>query len=266
MEFTYKHRNDQQVLNDLYRIIFECAKSVPHGMVVFFSSYQYIESVIQYWKMSTKFDELFRLKPIFVEPRSSNSSQSQKASSQFNDYRNLSVNTATFPTNTTKSKPYLSDVNILCENVLSRYSKQATSSLSTSRGALLFSVMGGKLSEGINFSDDLARCVVVVGLPYPDYNDVILKEKLKFVENRDGKNAGKQLYEAMCLRLVNQSIGRSIRHAHDYSSIILIDKRYQQPHILSQLPSWISDSILSCGSTSEMTSQLRGFYRQFQSE
>ena len=41
-------------------------------------------------------------------------------------------------------------------------------------------MMGGKLSEGINFSDDLARCVMVVGLPYPDKRDVVFKEKLKY--------------------------------------------------------------------------------------
>lgn len=29
-----------------------------------------------------------------------------------------------------------------------------------SRGALLLSVVGAKMSEGINFSDDLARCCV----------------------------------------------------------------------------------------------------------
>ena len=34
---------------------------------------------------------------------------------------------------------------------------------------------------GINFSDDLARGVVVVGLPYPDRRDPILSMKLEYM-------------------------------------------------------------------------------------
>lgn len=37
---------------------------------------------------------------------------------------------------------------------------------------MLVCVIGGKLSEGINFTDDLARSVVVFGLPYPSNKSI----------------------------------------------------------------------------------------------
>jgi chromosome transmission fidelity protein 1 len=108
--------------------------------------------------------------------------------------------------------------------------------------------MGGKLSEGINFNDDLARCVVVIGLPYPNNNDIIMKERMKYADYQaqgvhSENSAGQRLYESICMRQVNQSIGRCIRHRHDYAAIILLDKRYEKPHIMNQLPDWINKTL-----------------------
>lgn len=40
------------------------------------------------------------------------------------------------------------------------------------------------LKKGINFNDGLARCVVMVGLPYPNSFDPILKEKMKYLDEK----------------------------------------------------------------------------------
>lgn len=74
--------------------------------------------------------------------------------------------------------------------------------------------MGAKLSEGLNFSDDLARAVVIVGLPYPNRSSPGLKERMKFVSKLAGtvsdqhsSDLATELYENMCMKAVNQSIG-----------------------------------------------------------
>ena len=109
-------------------------------------------------------------------------------------------------------------------------------------GALLFSVIGGKMSEGINFSDGMARCVVIVGLPYPDSTDPVLIEKMTALDRQsvDPRITGSSYYQNLCLRAVNQSVGRAIRHANDYAAIVLIDRRYTTDRrIWSGLPNWL---------------------------
>lgn len=86
-------------------------------------------------------------------------------------------------------------------------------------------MVGAKLSEGLNFTDDLARAVIIVGLPFANLASPELKERMSYVsrleQRRLGetngkakatgmKDAGTELYENMCMNAVNQSIGECL--------------------------------------------------------
>ncbi len=103
--------------------------------------------------------------------------------------------------------------------------KDFSSAARMKNGALLLSVVGGKMSEGINFSDELGRCVVMVGLPFPNARSLELKEKMSHLDSTVGQGAGRLHYENLCMKAVNQSVGRAIRHKGDYAAIILADHR-----------------------------------------
>ncbi len=51
----------------------------------------------------------------------------------------------------------------------------------TEKGAILFIVCRGKLSQGIDFSDQLARAVILVGIPYPALKDPKIQGKKAYV-------------------------------------------------------------------------------------
>lgn len=63
---------------------------------------------------------------------------------------------------------------------------------------------------GINFSDNLGRCVIMVGLPFANVGSVELRERMQYVETIPGagQGASREMYENLCMRAVNQSIGK----------------------------------------------------------
>ena len=142
------------------------------------------------------------------------------------------------------------------DSVLKNYSRSARNS-----GAILFSVVGGKMSEGINFSDELGRCVVMIGLPFPNAHSPELKEKMNYLNKNVASNAGQVHYENLCMKAVNQSIGRAIRHKNDYATILLLDHRYDRPNILNLLPDWIQSQVQICDKFGPVMAKLTKFFK-----
>lgn len=114
------------------------------------------------------------------------------------------------------------------------------------KNSMLFAVIGGKLSEGINFSDELARCVILFGLPYPNIKSHEIKSKMEYYNylfklNKSAIN-GDEYYENLCIKAINQTIGRAIRHKDDFSKIVLVDSRFLNLRIRNKLPKWLVQS------------------------
>ncbi|EDQ87249.1 uncharacterized protein MONBRDRAFT_27452 [Monosiga brevicollis MX1] len=134
-------------------------------------------------------------------------------------------------------------------------------------GAALFSVVGGKLSEGINFKDDLGRCVVMVGMPYPNLHSKELQEKMAFLRSQPASGSvdkGQEYYENLCLKAVNQSIGRAIRHRGDFAAVIMLDERYATPRVRNKLPGWMMSNLKVTPTVAQLEDHLKEFFIRMQ--
>jgi chromosome transmission fidelity protein 1 len=153
------------------------------------------------------------------------------------------------------------------EETLSAYT---TAVRNTPQGAFLLAVIGGRLSEGINFSDELGRCVIVIGLPYANPNTAEQKAKLAYISEKAASSGGvsagaaaaRDFADNACMRAVNQAIGRAVRHKNDWSAILLFDCRYTQKRIQERLPGWIKASLKDGGGRGfgEVETGLKEFY------
>lgn len=243
-DFTFEKRKSEKMMADLGHALLSFARHIPDGVVIFFPSYSYLDLCVAAWKhfssagstgSTTFWNALNDVKPIFLEQRSN-----QRASEV-----TVSRETAV-------------------ENVLTSYSHAVTTG--NGRGALLFAVIGGSLSEGINFSDALGRGVVVVGLPFPNPHSAEWKAKTQYISTKastagkDGKAVARDFYENACMRAVNQCIGRAIRHRNDYAAILILDRRYSTERIQAKLPQWIRGSLSKAAGVAEVEQSLDAFF------
>ncbi|KAJ5772065.1 hypothetical protein N7520_002594 [Penicillium odoratum] len=225
-DFTYEARGSEKMITDLGRTIATLCQAIPDGVVAFFPSYDYLSQVLSVWQ-----------KPIANGNGQTTLSLIERKKKILYESREAVKTTDT---------------------LLQEY----TEAVESGSGALLLSVVGGKLSEGINFSDRLGRAVLIIGLPFPNIRSAVWQAKIKYIEEKTYKHgsgsesekkanalaAGRDFYENSCMRAVNQCIGRAIRHVNDYAAIIMLDQRYDTPRIQKKLPGWIQGSLVASSS------------------
>jgi Rad3-related DNA helicase len=93
-------------------------------------------------------------------------------------------------------------------------------------GAALFGVFRGRNAEGSNFPYEEARGVILIGVPYANYSDPVVKAQIKYY-NKKSEGMGERWYVMDAFRAANQAIGRGIRHRDDWCNFLLLDRRYQ---------------------------------------
>ena len=93
------------------------------------------------------------------------------------------------------------------------------------RGGVFFTVMGGKVAEGLDFPGQELDIAVVVGLPYPPPS-VMLEELRRRYDRTYGPGRGWEYSSAIpAVRKVQQAVGRLIRTESDKGVAIILDNR-----------------------------------------
>ena len=207
-KFDAKNKNNLNMIKDLGITILNLIKKVPGGILIFFTSYSFMQNCVNIWTNSELISKFNEFKEIFQ------------------DLHNPSQN------------------KLIIEN----YKKSCQKN---HKGGIFFSVCRGSSSEGINFNDDLARMVIVVGIPYANLMDVKVQLKKEFLDeyNRNLFNyiknskikrlTSNDWYTQSATKTVNQALGRVIRHIDDYGSMVLIDFRYREIVNKGLISRWI---------------------------
>ncbi|KAJ1675151.1 ATP-dependent DNA helicase chl1 [Spiromyces aspiralis] len=250
LRFTFDKQQDPAAIREAGQALASLVNVIKGGVVVFFPSYGCLARMRRQWMAEGILARIERRKKVFCEPTSSASNLSASLWDGGDGPKGEAPDPGTTATVTTSIPSSV-------DQMLRLYAENITKT----GGAVLFSVVGGKMSEGINFADDMGRAVVMIGLPYPNLHSPELLEKIRYIQGSsqnplpaahglggDGSGQlkmnerGNEFYINLCMRAVNQSIGRAIRHASDYAAIVFMDARYATPRISEKLPGWMLES------------------------
>ncbi|KAJ2786463.1 hypothetical protein GGI15_001492 [Coemansia interrupta] len=247
LEAKYKTVDTVVFQDDVGAALCSIAASCPDGMLVFASSYSLLNKLFMRWRTTKLMDKLEEYKRVFVEPQGGSKEVFEKLLSEYR-----------------KS---------LMEHRVQGHP--------LARGAVMFAVYRGKVSEGIDFSDFFCRTVVNIGIPYPafkdvkvtlkrEYNDTMAKQQPRQQQQHSSTPGhqssaallnGSAWYEIQAFRATNQALGRCLRHKNDWGAIIMLESRFANEWNVNKLSKWIRNHMRVYSNFGRALADLDDFYR-----
>ncbi|KAK1785995.1 hypothetical protein P4O66_017747 [Electrophorus voltai] len=207
---TFQHAETFAFQDEAGALLLQVCQAVSRGVLCFLPSYKMLDKLRHRWTNTGLWEKLEERKAVIAEPRGG-------AKSDFDE-------------------------------LLQTY-YEAIRRSAPRDGALLIAVCRGKVSEGLDFTDDNARAVVTVGIPFPNIKDLQVELKMKYNDQHSksrGLLPGGRWYEIQAYRALNQALGRCIRHRNDWGALILVDDRFRSnPNkYIAGLSKWVRQLVV----------------------
>lgn len=228
---TYNNQQAFQYQDSMGQLLLQYAQVIPGGILMFFPSYSLMDKLETRWRQTGVWDQIDAVKAMYSEPR--------KAGKDF-------------------------------DKLLDEYKYAVASgragTAGTKTGAVFIAVYRGKVSEGIDFSNDNARAVLAVGIPFPSVKElqVSLKRQYQDEKSRVDKKlvSGHVWYQLQAFRALNQALGRCIRHRNDYGTILLLDSRHRGQKYTASLSKWMRPFIQEVEHSEQCLSHFLDFFQR----
>ncbi|KAK9109510.1 hypothetical protein Sjap_017570 [Stephania japonica] len=267
---SYKTADNYAFQDALGASLEEICKVAPGGALVFFPSYKLMDKLCTRWRETGQWAQLNAQKPLFIEPKGSQDEFEHALKGYYDTIHQV-------------NRPTTWKIGRGKKRDLKHSNVEGPPQHSVRGGAAFLAVCRGKfakerkgvrsifefsvfawVSEGIDFSDDNARVVVIVGIPFPNVNDIQVAQKKKFNDTyRSSKNllSGSEWYCHQAFRALNQAAGRGIRHKFDYGAIIFLDERFREERNVVHISKWLRKSIKQFNSFEMSLEGLQSFFK-----
>ncbi|MHA1258886.1 MAG: helicase C-terminal domain-containing protein [Candidatus Heimdallarchaeaceae archaeon] len=109
-------------------------------------------------------------------------------------------------------------------------------------GAVLMSVLGGRLSEGSDYPAGEMQSVIIIGIPYAKPSPTI-DATIQYLDTQFPTKGREYGYNIPALTRASQAAGRPIRSLEDFAVIVLLDYRYARHYYKKHLPTWLKQNL-----------------------